>query len=217
MADNFWDERYAKDHFIYGTQPNDFVAAMAASIPAGPVLCLAEGEGRNAVFLAQRGHPVTAVDASATGLAKARALAAARGVALTTLAVDLADYRIEPDSWAGIVATWAHLPPPLRRVVHAAVVAGLCPGGIYLLEAYTPAQLAFGTGGPKDPALCMTLEALRDELAGLDLLIARECEREVIEGTGHTGRAAVVQVCGRRPAKPPCGTSTASGGAGGVA
>ena len=199
MADKFWDERYAKDHYVYGTAPNDFVAAMATSIPAGPVLCLAEGEGRNAVFLAQRGHRVTAVDASATGLGKAQALAAARGVTIATQVVDLADYRTEPNAWAGIVATWAHLPPPLRRVVHAAVVAALRPGGIYILEAYTPAQLAFGTGGPKDPTLCMTLDALRGELAGLEFLVARECERDVIEGTGHTGRAAVVQVCARRP------------------
>ena len=201
LADKFWNERYAAHHYIYGTEPNDFVAAMAASIPAGPVLCLAEGEGRNAVFISQLGHPVTAVDASAIGLVKAQALAAARGVAITTQAVDLADYSIEPDSWSGIIATWAHLPPPLRRVVHVAVVAGLRPGGVFILEAYTPAQLAFGTGGPKDPDLCMTLEALRGELAGLEFVVGQECERAVIEGIGHTGRAAVVQVCARRPTR----------------
>jgi hypothetical protein len=110
-----------------------------------------------------------------------------------------ANYHIEPSAWAAIVATWAHLPPMLRRAVHAQVVAGLRPGGVFVLEAYTPAQLAFGTGGPKDPALCMTLVALRDELSGLEFLVARECERDVIEGTGHTGRSAVVQVCARRP------------------
>lgn len=202
MADNFWDERYATDHYLYGTQPNDFVAAMAASIPPGPVLCLAEGEGRNAVYLARRGHPTTAVDASARGLAKARDLAAAQGVAITTQVADLADYPIAPAAWAGVVATWAHLPPALRRQVFSRAVAGLRPGGLFIVEAYTPAQLAFGTGGPKDPALCMTLAALREELAGLEFLVARECEREVIEGTGHTGHAAVVQVCGRRPPPP---------------
>jgi hypothetical protein len=194
-----WEERYATAAYIYGTAPNDFVAAMADRIPPGPVLCLAEGEGPNAVFLAGRGHAVTAVDASANGLLKAQSLAAAREVSIRTQVVDLAQYTIEPAAWAGIVATWAHLPPALRRQVHARVVAGLFPGGVYLLEAYTPAQLQYGTGGPKDANLCMTLAALREELAGLEFEIGRECERDVVEGIGHTGRAAVVQVCARRP------------------
>lgn len=203
MNANSWDERYATADYVYGTEPNDFVAAMAGHIPAGPVLCLAEGEGRNAVFLARRGHPVTAVDASANGLLKAQALAAARGVTITTAHADLAEFAIEPAAWAGIVATWAHLPPLLRRRVHRAAVDGLQPGGVLILEAYTPAQLAFKTGGPKVPELCITLAALRDELAGLEFIVGRECEREVREGTGHTGHAAVVQVCARRPAATP--------------
>lgn len=195
-----WDARYADAAFLYGTEPNAFVAGVAAQIPAGgPVLCLAEGEGRNAVHLARLGHAVTAVDSSAVGLAKAARLAAVHGVALTTIAANLEAFTIAPGAWSGIVATWAHLPPPLRRRVHADVVRGLVPGGVYVLEAYTPAQLAFGTGGPKDPALCMTFAALRGELSGLDFIIGRECERDVIEGTGHTGRAAVVQVLARRP------------------
>ncbi len=199
MGAEFWNERYANRHYTYGTKPNDHVAAMAAKIPAGPVLCLAEGEGRNAVYLAALGHAVTAVDLSAAGIAKAIALAAANGVSLTTRVVDLAEFPITPAAWSGIVATWAHLPQPLRRNVHAAVVAGLQPGGIFILEAYTPAQIAYGTGGPKDPALCMTLADLRGELAGLEFLVAQECERDVQEGSGHTGRAAVVQICGRKP------------------
>ena len=123
----------------------------------------------------------------------------ARGVTIATKTVDLADYRIDPASWSGIIATWAHLPPALRRAVHAQVVSGLRTGGVFILEAYTPAQLGFGTGGPNDAALCMTLDALREELLGLQFLVARECEREVLEGTHHTGRGAVVQVCAQRP------------------
>jgi hypothetical protein len=159
---------------------------------------LAEGEGRNAVYLASLGHSVTAVDQSVQGLAKARKLAAARGVSVNTINVDLAAFSITPGSWSGVVATFAHLPPSLRREVHRQVVAGLRPGGLYLMEAYTPAQLGFDTGGPKDPALLMTLAALREELAGLELLIGREVEREVLEGSFHSGRAAVVQVLARR-------------------
>ena len=198
-----WDERYSSPDYAYGTAPNDFVAAMASRIPTGPVLCLAEGEGRNAVHLARLGHAVTAVDQSAVGLAKAARLAATCGVMLTTVATDLAHYAIAQSTWACIVATFAHLPPALRRAVHAQVVAGLQPGGVFILEAYTPAQLAFGTGGPKDPSLCMTLAALREELGGLDFEVARECERDVIEGAHHTGRGAVVQIVARRPATSP--------------
>jgi len=201
MNPAFWDNRYAAPDFVFGTEPNDFLRACAGHIPAGPVLCLGEGEGRNAVFLAGRGHAVTAVDQSATGLAKARRLAAERGLTLETTVADLADYRIQPDTWAAIVSIFLHLPPELRAQVYAQVAAGLQPGGVLILEAYTPAQLAFGTGGPKVVELLPTLTGLRAELAGLDLVIARECERDVIEGAGHSGRAAVVQVLARRPAR----------------
>lgn len=201
MDPSFWNERYGGDAgYFYGTKPNSFLATVAAQIPPGPVLCLAEGEGRNAVHLASLGHAVTAVDQSTAGLAKAQRLAANRGVPLTTVAADLAAYAIEADRWTGIVSIFAHLPQPLRRNLHAAVVHGLRPGGVFILEAYTPAQLAFGTGGPKDPALLMRLEDLRHELTGLELLVAQETEREVREGSGHTGRAAVVQIVGRRAA-----------------
>jgi SAM-dependent methyltransferase len=194
----FWNDRYAVAGHFYGEVPNAFVAEVAPQIPAGPVLCLAEGEGRNAVHLATLGHRVTAVDQSAVGLAKARRLAGARGVKIETVPADLANYSIAAGAWAGIIATFAHLPPALRRRVHRDVVMGLQPGGMFVLEAYTPAQLAFGTGGPKTPELFMTLAALREELSGLDFLIARELEREVIEGAGHTGRGTVVQVLARR-------------------
>jgi SAM-dependent methyltransferase len=196
---SFWDQRYAADDYFYGEEPNTFLTTQAPLIPPGPVLCLAEGEGRNAVFLAGRGHAVTAVDGSAAGLAKAERLAARRSVTLTTVVADLAAFAVTPNHWSAIVAIFAHLPPPLRRATFAAAVAGLRPGGVFLLEAYTPAQLAFGTGGPKDPTLLMSLSDPRTELSGLTLELGQEIERDVIEGHGHTGRAAVVQVVGRKP------------------
>lgn len=194
-----WDRRYSAPGYFYGTEPNTFLADVAPAIPPGPVLCLAEGEGRNAVHLATLGHAVTAVDQSAVGLAKAARLATTRGVQLRTVVADLADFAIAPEAWSAVVAIFAHLPPALRRRVLGAVSAGLAPGGFVVLEAYTPAQLAFGTGGPKDPALLVTLRDLRAELAGLEFLIGREIEREIVEGAGHTGRGAVVQVLARRP------------------
>ena len=165
----FWNNRYAVASHVYGETPNAFVAEVAPEIPAGPVLCLAEGEGRNAVHLATLGHRVTAVDQSEVGLTKARRLAKTRGVKIETVMTDLADYTIAASAWAGIVATFAHLPPALRRRVHRDAVAGLQPGGVFILEAYTPAQLAFGTGGPKSPELLMTLAGLREELSGFGI------------------------------------------------
>ncbi|WP_018144168.1 cyclopropane-fatty-acyl-phospholipid synthase family protein [Thioalkalivibrio sp. AKL6] len=194
-----WDERYAEDDYVYGTEPNDFLRAAVANVPRGRALCLAEGEGRNAVFLAQQGFDVLAVDSSAVGLQKAQRLAEDRGVQIETLVADLADYAIEPDSWDLIVSIFCHLPPDVRRRLHAEVVAGLRPGGVFILEAYTPAQLEWGTGGPPTAELMMTREALTEELEGLEFEEAVERERDVIEGRFHTGRGAVVQVLAHKP------------------
>ncbi len=198
---SFWNQRYgaARDNYLYGTAPNEFLAADADRIPPGPVLCLADGEGRNSVHLAGLGHAVTAVDLSSAGLAKARALADKRGVRLTTVVADLEHYPIAEGAWAGIVAIFMHLPLALRARVLARAAVGLEPGGVFVLECYSPAQLAFNTGGPRDAALLPTLAALREELAGLEFLHGRELERDILEGDGHTGRGAVVQVIARRP------------------
>lgn len=196
---NPWDERYRAADFYYGTEPNDFLRDCAARLPQrSRVLCLGEGEGRNAVFLATLGHDVTALDGSAVGLEKARQLSAERGTTVRCVIADLADYAIEPAAWDGIVSIWCHLPPELRMRVHRACVAGLRPGGLFILEAYTPRQLAYRTGGPQDPALLPTLAQLREELAGLELQHAVEVERQVHEGHGHNGHSAVVQILGRR-------------------
>lgn len=194
-----WDERYSQPGFAYGTEPNEFLAAVADRIPAGPVLSLGEGEGRNAAYLAGLGHRVVAVDQSEVGLAKARQLAADRGRTIETVSADLADYPIEPGAWAGIVSIFCHLPRRVRVPLYAAAVRGLRPGGLFVLEAYTPDQIARGTGGPKDPDMLVTLADLTAELAGLELVHTREVDREVREGAYHTGVAAVVQVVGRRP------------------
>jgi SAM-dependent methyltransferase len=195
-----WNERYSSPGYAYGTEPNDFLAAVATRIPPGRVLSIADGEGRNGVFLATLGYDVTSVDASSVGLAKAQGLAAERGVRIATVVADLADYVISPGSWQGIVSIFCHLPPALRRRVHEQVVRGLAPDGVYVLEAYSVQQLRHGTGGPTSTELLPTLEALRAELAGLDLLHAVEIERDIHEGALHHGPSAVVQVLARKPA-----------------
>jgi SAM-dependent methyltransferase len=194
-----WDARYAEPEFAYGTEPNAFLAVVAHHIPVGPVLCLAEGQGRNAVFLAELGHAVVAVDQSAVGLARGQSLAASRNVRITTIASDLADFAIEPESWNGIVSIFAHLVPDLRARVHRDAVKGLAPGGMFVLEAYAPRQIELDTGGPRDAERFVTLAALQPELRGLEWIVAREIEREVLEGTRHTGLGYVVQLLGRKP------------------
>ena len=189
-----WNERYAEPGFIYGTEPNDFLRSVADRIPSGPVLCLAEGQGRNAVYLASLGHDVVAVDQSPVGLQRARELAAARGVTIDTVVADLAEYRIAPGAWSGIVAIFMHLPPALRAHVLAASVHALAPGGAFVMEAYRPKQLEYRTGGPGEASLLPSLDDLRRELAGLRVEHGVEIEREIHEGDYHSGHSAVVQV-----------------------
>lgn len=194
-----WDDRYRNEAFYYGTEPNDFLVARAAAIPrGGDVLCLGEGEGRNAVYLAGHGWHVTALDQSAVGLAKASRLAAELGVAIETVVADLVDYRLEPRQWDGIVSIWCHLPSVLRQAVHRQAIEALRPGGVFILEAYTPDQLKHQTGGPKVPDLMPTLAQLSRELAGLEFVHALEKERVIHEGNGHEGLSAVVQIVARK-------------------
>ena len=198
LAD-FWDARFSDVTPDYGELPNDFLAEVAPRLPRGDVLSLGEGDGRNARHLARHGFRVTAVDVSGAGLARTRARADAEGLAVDTVQSDLADYVIAPGRWDEVVAVFCHLPMPLRRAVHRAAAAGLRPGGAFVLEAYTPAQLAHGTGGPKDVSLLYTLDELRVDLASLDLAVAVEREREVHEGAFHGGVSAVVQVLAFAP------------------
>jgi SAM-dependent methyltransferase len=193
-----WDERYSAEGYAYGTEPNDFLREHAPRLE-GPVLCLAEGEGRNAVYLASLGLDVTAADQSPVGMAKAKRLAADRGTRFDAVIADADELDFAPESFGAVVAIFGHMPPETRRRVHARAVGWLRTGGHFLLEAYTPDQTRRDTGGPREAALCMTEAGLRAELAGLDVVVARECIRTVIEGRFHTGEAAVVQFLARKP------------------
>ena len=193
-----WDEEYSVDEYVYGTEPNDFLLSMTEKLKKGRVLCLAEGEGRNAVHLAKEGFTATAVDSSRVGLEKAERLAHKNGVAIETILVDLADFAIVKDSWDSIVSISCHLPPDLRKKLHRDIVAGLRKGGKFLLEAYTPKQLEFGTGGPPSAEFMMDLVTLREELSGLKIVHGVELVRNVVEGVNHTGMGSVVQVLAER-------------------
>lgn len=193
-----WDQRYSNKTYAYGTEPNDFLVGMLDKLPVGKVLCLAEGEGRNAVWLAQQGCEVTAIDGSEIGLGKARRFAGKRGVAITTVHADLADFEIAPEYWAAIVSIFCHLPPGLRRLVHSRCVQGLRPGGVMLLEAYTPRQLDYKTGGPPSEEMMMDRVSLMGELKGLDFRYIKELTREIHEGEFHNGESAVVQLIAKK-------------------
>lgn len=195
-----WDQRYAADEYVYGTLPNDFLVSRVAALPRGRVLCLGEGEGRNAVWLAQQGFEAHAVDASAVGLEKAKRLARERGVHVATTVADLARFEAGDARWDAIVSIFCHLPPTVRARVHGRLAHWLRPGGVFLLEAYTPGQLALKTGGPPSAELMMTLAGLRGELEGLAIEHGVETVRMVVEGRLHHGDGAVVQVLARRPA-----------------
>ena len=196
---NIWDSRYAGDAFMYGTAPNDFLREQVGVLPAGGrVLCLAEGEGRNAVFLAERGFVVTGVDGSKVGLEKAQKLAAQRGVKLETIVADLREFELGTAKWDAIVSIWCHVPPDLRASLHPKIVAALEPGGVLLLEHYHPKQLGYGTGGPPDAKLLVTRADLEHDFATLKVLHAFEGERDIHEGSGHAGTSFVTQFIARR-------------------
>ena len=196
-----WNERYSTEEYVYGTMPNDFLFETSRYIKGPDVLCLAEGEGRNAVYLAREGFDVFAVDASAVGLEKAENLADESYVNINTQVADLADYEITPNGWDGIVSIFCHLPPAIRKALHRKVVAGLKPDGVFILEAYRPKQLTFKTGGPPETSLMMSLDELKDELAGLEFYHDAELDRNVSEGRLHTGMGAVVQLVAIKPSR----------------
>lgn len=188
-----WDERYSAEEYAYGTTPNKFLEENVNSIPKGRVLSLAEGEGRNAVFLAKQGYFVTAVDASVVGLNKARKLAEKNDVVVEFIHADLADYDLGENKWDGIVSIFCPLPSSVRKALYKKVMTGLKQNGVFLLEAYTPEQLKHGTGGGNSVDVMQSEESLSFELAGLKFKHLIELERDVIEGVYHTGTGSVVQ------------------------
>ena len=199
MSRTFWDERYSVESLVYGEGPNDFLASMAARLPAaGNALDIGAGEGRNALFLAQRGLDVLAVDQSEVGMQKARRLAHERGLRLRTLAVDLEQFNAEPGSFDMISSIFVHLPAALRAQVLRGVVTWLKPAGVFVLEAYAPEQISRDTGGPKDALLLAPLDVILAELNGLEVEHQAALVRNVSEGQFHSGDASVVQVLARK-------------------
>lgn len=193
---NSWDEKFAAEGYLFGEGPNAFLARQADRLkPYRNALAIADGEGRNGVWLAAQGLDVTSMDASSVGLAKAEALAARRGVTLTTQLVDIAVYDWPEGGFDVVVGIFFQFAPPdLRDAIFAGMIRALRPGGLLLLEGYTPRQLQFGTGGPKQLNQLYTADLLREKFAALEILELSEYEAELEEGTRHRGSSALVDL-----------------------
>jgi SAM-dependent methyltransferase len=193
MNNTFWDTFFDSNEYAYGEQPNDFLRENAYLLQ-GKVLCLAEGEGRNAVFLASKGCEVTCIDFSETALKKARDLAIKNECSLNCIHADLNDVDFGTSEWDAIVMIFGHLPSTMRSKVHGAFFKALKPGGKVLMEAYAKDQLTFGTGGPKTLEMLYSAEELADDFKAFDNIDIQSVKREIHEGTFHYGMSSVLQV-----------------------
>ena len=196
-----WNRRFSADGFLFGTEPNAWMSEHAGALwqPGQRVLCVADGEGRNSVWLAQRGLRVDAFDIAELGVAKARRLAAERGVTVNFAVSDCDGYPWQDAAYDGVVAVFVQFADPAQRARLFGKMAGcLKPGGALLLQGYTPKQLEYKTGGPGVLSHLYTADMLRDALAGLEITEMREYEAELAEGSGHCGRSALIGVVARR-------------------
>ena len=195
---DFWNQRYKEEGYAYGDRPNDFLSQEVPRLKkGGKILCLAEGEGRNALFLARQGFQVTAVDFSEVGMNKLRQKAEVEKLPIEVITADLADFDMGENKWDGIISIFAHLPIPVRVLVHDKIQKALKPDGVLILEAYHPKQMGYNTGGPKDVTMLMDLNLLHEELPLLKPLFEAELEREIHEGKYHNGQSFVVQYTGQ--------------------
>lgn len=195
-----WEERFSAEGYLFGTEPNAFLKSQAHLLKPGMcVLAVADGDGRNGVWMAQRGLEVHAVDFSPTAQAKARALASERGVTIRTELVDLLQWAWPADAYDAVVAIFVQFTPPAERIrMFNGMKRALRPGGVLLLEGYGVKQLEYGTGGPRDVSHLYTRELLEAAFGDFAELTIREYEAEMNEGERHVGLSALVDLVGRK-------------------
>jgi SAM-dependent methyltransferase len=196
-----WNQRFAADGYLFGVAPNAWLQAQAPALPpGGRVLCVADGEGRNSVWLARQGLQVEAFDIAELGVAKARALAAEAGVAVEFSVADCDRWPWPAEAYDAVVAIFVQFAdPPQRARLFANMVRALKPGGLLLLQGYTPRQLDYKTGGPPLLSHLYTADLLRAELAALQIVELRDYEAELSEGSQHHGRSALIGLLARKP------------------
>lgn len=196
-----WDERYNVPEFIFGTEPNVFLTQQAFRLTPGQrVLAVADGEGRNGVWLAQQGLSVLSVEGSSVALAKAQKLAQERGVNLDFECADLLQWQWGDARFDAVVAIFIQFADPAgRKILFEGMKAALKPGGLLLLQGYTPRQLEFKTGGPSAVENMYTEPMLRELLAGWEILHLHEHDEHISEGAHHHGMSALIDVVARKP------------------
>lgn len=195
-----WNQRFSGEDYLFGTAPNAFLASQRALLrPGQTALAVADGEGRNGVFLAEQGLDVLSIDFSANGLAKARRLAAARGVALRTEQVDLFAWDWRGRSFDIIAAIFIQFATPAQRTaLFANIKQSLAPGGHLILQGYRPRQLDYGTGGPPNAENMYTEDLLRRSFGDLTIVHLREHDDAIVEGAGHAGMSALIDLVARK-------------------
>lgn len=201
-AREVWDQRFAGSaDYLFGREPNRFLAEQAHRLrPGQTVLCLADGEGRNGVFLAGRGMDVLSVDLSPVALAKARRLADEQGVALRLEEANLAEWSWPVAAFDAVVGIFFQFAGPrLRARIFENIRQALKPGGLLLLQGYRPEQLDYRTGGPPDAENLYTEELLREAFAGMEILHLRSHDDEIREGSAHVGMSALIDLVARKP------------------
>jgi 2-polyprenyl-3-methyl-5-hydroxy-6-metoxy-1,4-benzoquinol methylase len=197
MQADFWNLRYSENGFAYGTEANDFLRTQ--TFPEGAkILCLAEGEGRNAVYLAEQGYEVTAIDMAYEGIEKTRDLAQMKNISVKTICANLAEYEIAAEHWDGIVIIFGHFPEVVRKCVHQSLYKALKKGGKVVIEAYSKDQLKFKTGGPMDANLLYSVEELQEDFKEFGDVEIIQLEREIHEGRYHNGMSSVLQLVARK-------------------
>jgi SAM-dependent methyltransferase len=195
-----WDERYSGGEFQFGTAPNEYLRAQAWRFrPGMKTLAVGDGEGRNGVWLAKLGLAVTSLDWSAVAVAKAQDFAAKRGVALDARQADVARWDWPEASFDLIAWIYLHLPPEDRTLAAAGCLRALKPGGLLVLECFSPAQEGRRSGGPKIPALLWDRAIVEREFAGLEVMELTEGAVRLDEGPRHQGLAEVVRCVLRKP------------------
>jgi SAM-dependent methyltransferase len=194
MSKEMWDQRYSDSEYVYGTRPNDFFKQEIDKLAPGKILLPAEGEGRNAVYAAEKGWEVIAFDQSEEGRKKALRLADQRNVVIEYDLRDIDSLAYPPFSFDVIALVFVHLPGNRRQVIHRNFIRFLKPGGTLILNGFTKEQLQNSSGGPKDITMLFSKEELEEDFSGLRITFLRQTETRIDEGDFHRGEASLIQL-----------------------